>query len=110
MLSKFDMHPRLEDTMVTSTDPKRMTRGDRLAMYFTMTVGTFGIGAVAWSAVARLLDVAPGRDVPVLVPFTGERAELPIGPDGASVEVDVSQAVVNVPEPAAATQFALVAE
>ncbi|MDR5698471.1 hypothetical protein [Agromyces aerolatus] len=96
--------------MVTSTDPKRLTRGDRLAMYFTMTVGAVGIGAVAWSAFARLIEVAPGRDVPVLVPFADETAELPIGPEGALVEVDVSQAVVTVPEPAAATQFALVAE
>ncbi|WP_308797207.1 hypothetical protein [Agromyces silvae] len=96
--------------MTTSTDPKRMTRGDTLAMYFTMAVGAVGIGAIAWSAAARLIDVLPGRDVPVLVPFAGERAELPIGPNGTPVEVDVAQATVTVPEPAAATQFALVAE
>lgn len=96
--------------MVTTTDPKRMTRGDRLAMYFTMAVGAAGIGAIAWSAIARLVEVAPGRDVPVLVPFADERAELPIGPNGAAAEVEATQAVVSVAEPAAATQFALIAE
>jgi len=46
----------------------------------------------------------------VLVPFVGEQATLPIGPDRAPVEVDVDRAVVTVPQPAAATQFALVAQ
>lgn len=96
--------------MVTTTDPMRLSRGDRLAMYFTIAVGAVGIGAIAWSAIARLVEVAPGRDVPVLVPFTDETADLPIGPGGAAAAVDVTQAVVTVPEPAAATQFALVAE
>lgn len=96
--------------MTTATDPTRLSRSDRLAMYFTMLLGVIGIGVTAWHAIARLIEVAPGKDVPVLVPFRDETAALPLGPGGASVEVNVDQAVVTVPQPAAATQFALVAE
>jgi hypothetical protein len=96
--------------MAITTDPTRLSRSDRLAMYFTMLLGVIGIGVTAWHAVARLIDVAPGTDVPVLVPFHDEAASLPIGPGGTSVEVSVDQAVVTVQQPAAATQFALVAE
>ncbi|WP_395245747.1 hypothetical protein ACGGZK_08040 [Agromyces sp. MMS24-K17] len=87
-----------------------LDRGDRLGMYLTIGIGAVAIGATAWAAVARLVEVLPGRDIPVLVPFVGERAELPIGPNGAPVTVDVDQAIVTVPKPAAATWFALVAE
>jgi hypothetical protein len=44
------------------------------------------------------------------VPFIGESAELPIGPGGSPIEVAVDEATVIVPHPAAATQFAIVAE
>lgn len=96
--------------MTTTTDATRLSRSDRLAMYLTMLLGAIGIGVTVWHAVARLIEVASGADVPVLVPFDGETAELPIGAGGAPVEVTVDQAVVTVPQPAAATQFALVAE
>lgn len=54
--------------------------------------------------------MAPGHDIPVLVPFVDEIATLPIGPDGAPIEVAVDRAIVTVPDPAAATLFALWAE
>src|SRR6478752_8576538 len=113
MLSKFDMPDEFDESgasMTTTTDPTRLSRSDRLAMYVTMLLGAIGIGVTAWHAVARLVEVLPGTDVPVLVPFRDETAGLPIGPGGTSVEVSVDQAVVTVPQPAAATQFALVAE
>jgi hypothetical protein len=53
--------------------------------------------------------VLPGRDIPVLVPFVGETATLPIGPGGAEVPVEVDQAIVTVADPAPATLFALIA-
>lgn len=96
--------------MTTTTDPTRLSRSDRLAMYLTMLLGAIAIGVTAWHAVARIVEVLPGTNVPVLVPFLDETAGLPIGPGGTSVEVSVDQAVVTVPHPAAATQFALVAE
>ena len=94
---------------MTTTTPT-LSRSDRVGMYMTIALGAVGAAAVLWSTVARILEVAPGRDVPVLVPFMDETATLPIGPDGALVPVSVDQAVVTVDRPAAATQFALVAE
>lgn len=88
----------------------RLSRSDQAGMFLTIAIAAVAIVTTVWQAVARLVEVVPGRDVPVLVPFIGEAATLPIGPDGAPIEVDVEQAVVTVPQPAAATQFALVAE
>ncbi|MRG60154.1 hypothetical protein GE115_09770 [Agromyces sp. CFH 90414] len=88
----------------------RLSAGDRVGMYLTVVLAAIGVAVTAWAVGARLVEVLPGTDVPVLVPFVGEQATLPIGPDGAPVEVDVDRAVVTVPQPAAATQFALVAQ
>ncbi|WP_127794325.1 hypothetical protein [Agromyces sp. LHK192] len=88
----------------------RLGRSDRVGMYLTIAIGAIGAVGIAATAVTRLVEVLPGTDVPVLVPFMDETAPLPIGPDGALVDVQVDRAVVTVPQPAAATQFALVAE
>lgn len=96
--------------MTTAMSETRLNPGDRVAMYATILLAVAGIVATVWVVATRLIEVIPGRDVPVLVPFVGETAPLPIGPGGAPVEVDVQSATVLVPEPAAATQFALVAE
>lgn len=95
--------------MSTTTVPS-LSRSDRIGMYFTIVLGLVGAAAVLWTTITRLIEVIPNRDVPVLVPFSGETAELPIGPDGALVTADVQQATVIVPEPALATHFALIAE
>ncbi|WP_159602221.1 hypothetical protein [Agromyces humi] len=96
--------------MSLTTLPTALRRSDQVGMFLTIGLAMLGIVATGWAAVARLLEVLPGADVPVLVPFMDETAPLPIGPDGAPVQVEVTQAVVTVPHPAAATQFALVAQ
>ncbi|QEO15088.1 hypothetical protein FLP10_12185 [Agromyces intestinalis] len=96
--------------MSQTTNPFRLRPSDQVGMFLTIAIAAVAIGTTAWIAISRLVEVLPGRDVPVLVPFIGEPSTLPIGPDGASVEVAVEQAVVTVPSPAIATQFALVAE
>ena len=85
-------------------------RSDRWGMYLTVLLGAAGAVATVWAAVARLVEIASPGGIPVLVPFPGETAPLPIGPGGAPVEVDVDQAVVTVTDPAPATLFALIAE
>jgi hypothetical protein len=81
-----------------------------MGMYGTVVLGTIGAAATVWAMTARLAEVLPGRDIPVLVPFVDETATLPIGPDGSAVPVEVDQAIVTVSDPAAATLFALVAQ
>ncbi|MFE5671048.1 hypothetical protein ACFQ58_05490 [Agromyces sp. NPDC056523] len=90
--------------------PTRLDRADTIGMYATVCIAAVAVAATIWGVIARLAEVVPLRDVPVLVPFIDEVADLPIGPDGAPVTVAVDQAVVTVPEPAAATGFALIAE
>ncbi|WP_448005960.1 hypothetical protein [Agromyces bauzanensis] len=96
--------------MTHDTTQTGLSRADRVGMYTTMALAAGGIVIVAWLAITRLVEVLPGRNVPVLVPFVDEVARLPIGPGGAMVDVAVDQAIVTVPRPAPATQFALVAE
>lgn len=91
------------------TPATTLSRSDRIGMYATVVLGAIGAALTVWTTVARLAEVLPGRGIPVLVPFVGESASLPLGPDGAAVPVQVEQAVVTVDEPAAATFFALVA-
>lgn len=92
------------------TPSTTLSRSDRIGMYATVVLGAIGAVVTVWTAVTRLAEVLPGRGIPVLVPFVGETATLPIGPDGAPVPVDVDQAIVTVDEPAPATLFALIAE
>ncbi|BDZ55445.1 hypothetical protein [Agromyces marinus] len=96
--------------MAAETAPTALDRSDRVGMYLTVALAVIGAVVAVWAVVARLVEVLPGSDVPVLVPFVDETAPLPIGPNGALVEVDVAQAVVVVPDPAPATWFALIAE
>lgn len=97
---------------MSTPTPTRATpsRFDRLQLYSTAALAAVGIGFTVWWVVVRLIEVLPGRNVPVLVPFLNETAPLPIGPDGSAVTVEVDRAIVTVPEPAAATLFALIAE
>ena len=87
-----------------------LSRSDRIGMYLTVAICLIAAVFLSWSVIQRVAEVAPGTDIPVLVPFMDETAPLPIGPDGAPVEVEVDQAVVTVSDPAPATFFALIAE
>jgi hypothetical protein len=98
----------MKGTLMTET--RMLPKSDRVGMYLAVGIGAIGIVLTAAQAIARLGEVAPGHDIPVLVPFVDESATLPIGPGGAPLEVAVDQAIVTVPDPAAATLFALWAE
>lgn len=90
-----------------STTPDR---SDRWGLYLTVALGAAAAVATVWATVGRLAEILGSDGIPVLVPFVGETATLPIGLDGAPVEVAVDQAVVTVANPAAATLVALVAQ
>jgi hypothetical protein len=93
-----------------NTSTTSLSRSDRIGMYATIVLGAIGAAITVWATITRLAEVLPGRDIPVLVPFVGETATLPIGPGGTAVPVEVDQAIVTVGEPAAATLFALIAQ
>ncbi|CAN5311596.1 hypothetical protein BH11ACT3_BH11ACT3_16870 [soil metagenome] len=93
-----------------STTATTLSRSDRIGMYITVFLGAVGAVLTTITAVSRLAEVLPGRDIPVLVPFVDELAQLPIGPNGTPVDVSVDQAIVTVADPAPATLFALIAD
>lgn len=87
-----------------------LSRSDRVGMYLTVAICVIAAVFVSWAVIQRVAEVAPGTDIPVLVPFSGETAPLPIGPDGEAIDVAVDQAIVTVSDPAPATYFALIAQ
>lgn len=93
-----------------STATTALSRSDRIGMYATIVLGAIGAAVTVWVTITRLAQVLSGGGIPVLVPFVGETATLPLGPGGAEVPVEVDQAIVTVVDPAAATFFALVAQ
>ncbi|MER7796609.1 hypothetical protein [Microbacterium sp. NPDC096154] len=85
-------------------------RGDRTAIWFTAIVATIAAICVVVAAVQRVIEVLTARQIPVLAPFRGERAALPIGPDGADVMVTVNEAVIPASDLAPITTASLVLE
>jgi methyl coenzyme M reductase beta subunit len=79
-------------------------------MYMSIGMVLVGAALAIAAAVRRLIEIAPGTDVAVTVPLSGESAQLPLGPDGAAVLATVDTATVVVPDPAPATLFALWAQ
>lgn len=84
-----------------------LDRADRFGMYMSIGIVAVGAGITIADVVRRLRELAHGGPFRVLVPLRGETADLPLGPDGALVHVDVETAVVRVADPAPATMFAL---
>ncbi len=91
-------------------DTTRPGKWDAYSLYATIGMGAVGVGVTLFALIQRLAEVLPGRDVPVTVPVTGETTELPVGPDGVDIPATIDTATIVVPEPAAATGFALVAD
>lgn len=92
------------------SDITRVDRSDRIGLYLSVAFAVVGIAIALSSMVGRLIDVAPGHDIPVRVPLSGETAPLPLGPDGALVTAQVDTVTVVVADPAPATLFALWAQ
>lgn len=94
---------------MNAAEPVRMSLSDRTGLVVMIVLG----GAVAlwsvYSAVQRIVEVLTASEVPVLAPFIGERAQLPLGPGGGLVAVEVQEATVHAGDLAPATLFALIA-
>lgn len=90
-----------------NSDSTTLDRADRINLYLSVLIAAVAIVLAGWGMVQRLAEVAPGHDISVVVPLSGEQAPLPLGPDGAPVTVDVETATVVVADPAPATLLAL---
>ncbi|MGC4175528.1 hypothetical protein [Demequina sp.] len=86
------------------------TPSDRAALYLSIGVAAIGAVATIATTIARLVEVAPGKDVPVTVQLEEQTVGLPLGPNGALVDASVDTATIVVPHAEGATLFALWAQ
>ncbi|MFD4421854.1 DUF2975 domain-containing protein [Agromyces sp. NPDC058484] len=96
--------------MTTASHPTSahsIKRADAASLWLFMAAGAAIAVWVTWTAVVRIIEVLPGRDVAVLAPFANTLAEAPIGPDGAPVTVELDHAVLTVPELPIASVWAI---
>lgn len=89
---------------------RALSRPDAAALIGFMVSGAIIAVWVVVTAVLRVLEVAPNRDVPVTAVFDGTPAQAPIGPDGAAVTVELATGRLIAPELPVASVAALVLE
>jgi hypothetical protein len=92
------------------SDITEVDKSDRAGLYLSVAFAAIGIVGMVANTIQRLIEVAPGKDIPVLVPLNGESAQLPLGPNGEAFTAQVDTATVLVADPAPATLFALWAQ
>ncbi|WP_430867877.1 hypothetical protein [Demequina aurantiaca] len=88
----------------------RLDRSDRIGMYLSVVLVLVTASLAIAAAVRRLIEVAPGTDVPVTVPLANVPTAVPVGPNSALVGATIDSATIIVPNPASATLFALYAQ
>lgn len=94
--------------MAATLPAPAVSRGDAVALWAFMAAGVVIAAWAVWSAVARIIEVLPNRDVPVLAEFAGTSADAPIGVDGAPVAVELDRAFITAPSLPVASLWALV--
>ncbi len=94
--------------MATQETDRVMSRGDAVSMVLFMLAGAAIAVATTVAAIIRIIEVMPGRDVPVFAEFAGTVAEAPIGPDGAPAPVELDTGWITAPELPVASVVAIV--
>lgn len=72
------------------------TRSDRADLWTVIVLGALVAGFAAFHAITRIAGILPNAGVEVLAPFVDTQAPLPIGPNGAMVDVSIDQAALTV--------------
>ena len=84
------------------------SKWDTSALWVAMFLGA---GAAVWTvaqAVARSVEIAPNRDVPVPAAFADTTATMPIGPGGSEVEVIATGVTLRVSDMPPITLWSLI--
>ncbi len=92
--------------MTSTLQPKP---ADRVALIVTIALGAAAAIVTLVQAIARIIEIVPNRDVPVLASFADTPATLPIGPGGADVTVVPEQVLISASDMAPITVFSLIA-
>lgn len=87
-----------------------LSRGDIGALSLFLVLGAVIAVWTLVQSIIRIVEVIPGRDVPVYADFAGTQAQAPIGPGGALVPVELSSAFITAAELPVASVWALVIE
>lgn len=82
--------------MNSKTPERAINRADAIAMGAFIVAGAAIAIVTAWSAVARIIELARGTDVPVLVEFMGTPVEASLSK--STVPVALDRGVVTVPQ------------
>lgn len=83
---------------MSTTTEYRPSIADRIGILIFMVAGALLVIWAGFAAVMRVIEVLLGERIPVQVEFIGLDAELPIGPGGADVPVEVESATLAVPQ------------
>ena len=75
---------------------RTLSTWDRSALWGTILIGIVAAGWTFATAVWRIIEIAPNREVPVVVHFADTEAALPVGPDGTLITVLADQVTVRV--------------
>ncbi|MCM3501309.1 hypothetical protein M3667_05370 [Microbacterium sp. P26] len=82
--------------MASPRPPRVLSRGDTIGFVLFLIGGVaIAIAAVVQSVIA-IAQVLPNRDITLLAPFVATEAQAPLGPDGATVAVQLDSASVTV--------------
>lgn len=97
--------------MASTTSPYRaLSRGDTVAMSVFFVVGAIFVVGTAISAVSNIIGLFADSTTRVFAEFAGTPAQAPIGPDGASVTVELDSAFLLADRLPFASVVALVLE
>ncbi len=91
-------------------DIRSLGRADRSALWFSVAVVSLGAVVTVASAIARIVEIASGAEVPVTAELSGQTAPLTLGPDGSEVDAVVETATVMLHDPSGGVLAALYAQ
>lgn len=80
---------------MTVQEKGTLSRGDKAGLVAFCVAGAAIAVIFAVQTVARIVELARGTDVPVLIEFLGDRVDVPLGAGGSSIAVALDQATLT---------------
>ena len=91
------------------TQDRTPSNSDRGALWATILVGVAAAGWMLVTAMLRIIEIVPNRDVPVSASFADTESALPVGDDGGTIAVVADRVTVFASDMAPITVFSLIA-
>ena len=94
---------------MNDTTTRTPSAWDRGALWGTILIGVVAAGWTLVTAVLRIIEIAPNRDVPVPASFADTETGLAVGDDGGTITVIADRVTVFANDMAPITVFSLIA-